>query len=50
MTVCPHCNTAIQEVTKTGVLTDLFPTCKGVDLACGEFEKGLSRAREVERE
>lgn len=48
--VCPQCNTAMQEITKTGVLIDLCPTCKGVWLDRGELEKILSRAREVERE
>lgn len=48
--ICPQCNTAMQEITKTGVLIDLCPTCKGVWLDRGELEKILSRAREVERE
>ena len=48
--ICPHCNTAMQEITKTGVVIDLCPTCKGVWLDRGELEKVLSRAREVERE
>ena len=48
--ICPQCNTAMQEVTKTGVLIDLCSTCKGVWLDRGELEKILSRAREVERE
>ena len=48
--LCPQCNTAMQEVTKTGVLIDFCPTCKGVWLDRGELEKILSRAREVERE
>jgi Zn-finger nucleic acid-binding protein len=40
----------MQEVTKTGILVDLCPTCKGVWLDRGELEKILSRAREVEQE
>lgn len=48
--ICPQCNTAMQEITKTGVLLDLCPTCRGVWLDRGELEKILSRAREVERE
>lgn len=48
--ICPHCNTGMQEITKTGVLIDLCPSCKGVWLDRGELEKVLSRAREVERE
>ncbi len=47
---CPHCNMTMQEMTKTGVLIDLCPDCKGVWLERGELEKILSRAREVERE
>jgi len=48
--ICPQCNTAMQEITKTGVLIDICPTCKGVWLERGELEKILTRAREVERE
>jgi uncharacterized protein len=48
--ICPHCTTPMQEITKTGVLIDLCPTCKGVWLDRGELEKILSRAREIERE
>lgn len=47
---CPSCNATMQEVTKTGVLIDVCPTCRGVWLDRGELEKILSRAREVERE
>jgi uncharacterized protein len=39
---CPHPNTIMQEVTKTGVLIDLCPGCKGVWLERGELEKILS--------
>jgi uncharacterized protein len=48
--ICPQCNTTMQEITKTGVLIDLCPMCKGVWLDRGELEKVLSRAREVERQ
>ena len=48
--LCPHCHTAMQEVTKTGVLLDVCPDCKGTWLDRGELEKILTRAREVERE
>lgn len=48
--ICPHCNTTMREITKTAVVIDLCPTCKGVWLDRGELEKVLSRAREVERE
>jgi Zn-finger nucleic acid-binding protein len=48
--LCPRCNTALQEITKTGVLIDLCPDCKGVWLDHGELEKVMNRAREVERE
>jgi uncharacterized protein len=48
--LCPHCNTPMQELTKTGVVIDLCPTCKGVWLDRGELEKIVSRAREIERE
>jgi uncharacterized protein len=47
---CPHCHTEMQEVTKTGVLLDVCPDCKGTWLDRGELEKILTRAREVERE
>lgn len=47
---CPQCNIAMHEVTKTGVLIDHCPTCKGVWLDRGELDKILNRAREVERE
>jgi Zn-finger nucleic acid-binding protein len=40
----------MQERTKTGVLIDVCPTCKGVWLDRGELDKILIRAREVERE
>jgi len=40
----------MQEITKTGVLIDVCPTCKGVWLERGELEKILTRAREVEHE
>jgi Zn-finger nucleic acid-binding protein len=48
--LCPHCNTQMQEVTKTGVLLDVCPDCKGTWLDRGELEKILTRAREVEQE
>lgn len=48
--LCPHCNTALQETTKTAILIDVCPTCKGVWLDRGELEKILSRVREVENE
>ena len=48
--LCPHCNTQMQEVTKTGVLLDICPDCKGTWLDRGELEKILTRAREVEQE
>lgn len=48
--LCPHCNTQMKEVTKTGVLLDVCPDCKGTWLDRGELEKILTRAREVERE
>ena len=48
--LCPHCNTQMQEVTKTGVLLDVRPDCKGTWLDRGELEKILNRAREVEQE
>jgi Zn-finger nucleic acid-binding protein len=40
----------MKEVTKTGVLIDVCPDCKGTWLDRGELEKILTRAREVERE
>jgi len=40
----------MQETTKTGILIDVCPTCKGVWLDRGELEKILSRLREVEDE
>ncbi len=48
--LCPHCNTQMKEVTKTSVLLDVCPDCKGTWLDRGELEKILTRAREVERE
>ncbi len=48
--LCPHCTTQMQELTKTGVLLDVCPDCKGTWLDRGELEKILTRAREVERE
>jgi uncharacterized protein len=48
--LCPHCTTQMQEVTKTGVLLDVCPDCKGTWLDRGELEKILTRAREVEQE
>jgi uncharacterized protein len=48
--LCPHCNVQMQEVTKTGVILDVCPQCKGTWLDRGELEKILNRAREVERE
>jgi Zn-finger nucleic acid-binding protein len=48
--LCPHCNTAMKEITKSGVLIDLCPDCKGTWLDRGELEKILNRAREVEQE
>jgi uncharacterized protein len=48
--LCPHCNTQMHELTKTGVLLDVCPDCKGTWLDRGELEKILTRAREVERE
>ena len=47
---CPSCTTAMREVTKSGVLIDVCPDCKGTWLDRGELEKILNRAREVERE
>ena len=48
--LCPNCTTAMREVTKSGVLIDVCPDCKGTWLDRGELEKILNRAREVERE
>lgn len=48
--LCPNCTTAMREVTKSGVLIDICPDCKGTWLDRGELEKVLSRAREVEQE
>ena len=48
--LCPHCNITMQETTKTGILIDVCPTCRGVWLDRGELEKILSRVREVESE
>ncbi len=48
--LCPHCTTQMQELTKTGVLLDVCPDCKGTWLDRGELEKILTRAREVEQE
>ncbi len=48
--LCPNCTTAMREVTKSGVLIDICPDCKGTWLDRGELEKILSRAREVEQE
>jgi len=48
--LCPHCNNQMHEVTKTGVIIDLCPECKGTWLDRGELEKILTRAREVEQE
>lgn len=48
--LCPHCNTQMQELTKTDVLLDVCPDCKGTWLDRGELEKILTRARDVERE
>ena len=48
--LCPHCTTAMQEVTKSGVLIDVCPDCRGTWLDRGELEKILSRVREVEQE
>ena len=48
--LCPHCTTAMREVTKSGVLIDVCPDCKGTWLDRGELEKILNRAREVEQE
>ncbi|MGE0820947.1 MAG: zf-TFIIB domain-containing protein [Candidatus Binatia bacterium] len=48
--LCPHCNTTMHEVTKSGVLIDICPDCKGTWLDRGELEKILNRAREVEQE
>jgi len=48
--LCPHCTTATREITKSGVLIDVCPDCKGTWLDRGELEKILNRAREVEQE
>jgi Zn-finger nucleic acid-binding protein len=40
----------MHEVSKTGVLIDLCPNCKGIFLDRGELDKVIGRAREVERE
>ena len=48
--LCPHCTTAMREVTKSGVLIDVCPDCRGTWLDRGELDKILSRAREVEQE
>lgn len=48
--LCPYCASTMREVTKTGVLLDLCPECKGIWLDRGELDKILSRAREVGRE
>jgi uncharacterized protein len=48
--LCPHCTSTMREITKSGVLIDLCPDCKGVWLDRGELDKILSRARELGRE
>ncbi|MSQ48576.1 MAG: hypothetical protein EXR78_09395 [Deltaproteobacteria bacterium] len=46
---CPHCNTPMREITKTGLLLDVCPDCKGTWLDRGELDKLLTRARKIER-
>ena len=45
---CPTCDTAMQEVSRSGVQIDICPRCKGVWLDRGELEKLLGQVRQVE--
>lgn len=44
--LCPNCNTAMQNVARSGVELDMCPSCRGVWLDRGELEKILSAGRE----
>lgn len=47
---CPVCNTFMDEVSKTGILIDVCPKCKGVWLDRGELNQLLERVKEHQRE
>lgn len=47
---CPVCNTFMDEVSKTGILIDVCPKCKGVWLDRGELDQLLQRMKEHQQE
>ncbi len=50
MKQCPVCTTFLDEVTKSGILIDVCPKCKGVWLDRGELNQLMERAREMQSE
>ncbi|NLI12455.1 zf-TFIIB domain-containing protein [Pelotomaculum propionicicum] len=50
MKQCPVCTTFLDEVTKSGILIDVCPKCKGVWLDRGELNQLLERARAEQAE
>lgn len=47
---CPLCKIPMNEMTKSGVLIDVCPQCRGVWLDRGELEKIVSSSREAVRD
>jgi len=47
---CPVCSTFMDEVSKTGILIDVCPKCRGVWLDRGELDLLLERVKEHQRE
>lgn len=47
---CPVCSTFMDEVSKTGILIDVCPKCKGVWLDRGELNQLLERVKEHQKE
>lgn len=50
MKQCPVCSTFMDEVSKTGILIDVCPKCKGVWLDRGELNQLLERVKEYQTE
>lgn len=47
---CPSCSVIMDEVSKTGILIDVCPKCKGVWLDRGELNQLLDRVRQYQAE
>ncbi|KJS18533.1 MAG: hypothetical protein VR69_00075 [Peptococcaceae bacterium BRH_c4b] len=47
---CPRCTEELQETTKSGVLVDACPRCRGIWLDRGELEKLMGKAREYQQD